>query len=140
MANCVIDQNNVLDSKGTFKAGKTKTLNSLNFEVFKSGNNILNFYVSGEDDEKNNYSISFNTIITCEEFLKLDFTNSSDFIKYIDDGDVIFGYNGVFDLDIKFQISIMKYLSNKYVLNILFKSSNYDSDDIIGDIELIFGL
>lgn len=140
MENYIANQNNKLESKGTFKAGKIKFLDSLNFELIKSADDRLNFYVSGEDDKKNNYSLSFNTIITFEEFLKIDFTESVDFIKYIDDGDIVFGYNGVFDLNIRFQIRIIKYLSNKYILNIFFQSFNYDGDDIVGDIELIFGL
>jgi len=41
--------------------------------------------------------------------LKFNLNEYIDFIQYVDDGDIVFGKNGIYDLNTEIKIDIMRY-------------------------------
>lgn len=107
--------------------------NSLKIEIGKEGK--LVFYISGFFDDKE-YSIHIYSLITKNQFLELELGIKKDFINYIDSSDVILGCDGIFQVLDDYKIDIVRYLDNKFCMNIFFR----DSYDTIGSIELEFEL
>ncbi len=117
-----------------FKIGQLNTLEKQSF-VITEGNQQLNFYIEGRKN-KNIYSLNFISIISLEEMLKFDLYEHIDFIQYIDEGDIVFGKNGIYDLNTEIKIDIMRYLPKGFILVIDFK----DRDDLVGYLELSFSI
>lgn len=82
------------------------------------------FHIEGSNN-KNRYSLSFISIISLEEMLKFNLYEHIDFIQYLDDGDIVFGKNGIYDLNTEIKIDIMRYLPDSFIIVISFK----DRDD-----------
>lgn len=117
-----------------FKIGQLNTLENQLFEITEE-NQQLNFYIEGKNNE-NVYSLNFVSIISLEEMLKFNLNEHIDFIQYIDDGDIVFGKNGMYDLNIEIKIDIMRYLPNSFIIVISFK----DRDNLVGHLELSFSV
>lgn len=117
-----------------FKIGQLNTLEKQSF-VITEGNQQLNFYIEGRKN-KNIYSLNFISIISLEEMLKFDLYEHIDFIQYIDEGDIVFGKNGIYDLNTEIKIDIMRYLPKGFILVIDFK----DRDGLVGYLELSFSI
>ena len=127
--------NNMIKTAGNFKLSKLQNLNNQIFEITEEANQ-LNFYIEGIDNNKNTYSLEFTSFILKEQMLKFEMNQHIDFIKYVDDGDIVFSHNNLYDLNTEIRMDIMRYLSNNFLLNISFK----DRDDLVGNIELDFKL
>ncbi len=91
------------------------------------------FYIEGSNNN-NRYSLSFISVISLEEMLKFNLNEHIDFIQYLDDGDIVFGKNGIYDLNTEIKIDIMRYLSSSFIITIYFK----DRDNLVGSLELSF--
>ena len=126
-------------SEVNFKLGRLKSLNNQNVEISNLDNDCLYFHIFGVDELNNEYSLSF-VLVSINEISKLDLSRPTDLCEYIDKGESIFGYNGIFDLNIELKVDAMRYLSDKYVLIVSFKSLNYNGEDIVGNIEIVFKL
>ena len=59
-----------------------------------------------------------------------------DFVQYVDEGDIVFGKNGIYDLDTEIRMEIMRYLPRSFVINVSFK----DRDNLVGSLELVFSI
>ncbi len=116
-----------------FKIGQLNTLKNLLFELNEKDNQLI-FHIEGTDNNQNEYSLSFHSIVPLAEMLKFKLSESIDFMKYIDTGDIVFGKNGIYDLDTEIRIDIMQYLPKSFLLDIQFNNR----DNLIGSIELTF--
>lgn len=117
-----------------FKIGQLNTLEEQLFEITEE-NQHLEFSITGK---KNNdsYSLNFITFINLEEMLKFKLNEHINFIQYVDDGDIVFGKNGIYDTNTEIKMDIMRYLSNHFILVIEFKGH----DNIVGYLELSFSV
>ncbi len=66
--------------------------------------------------------------------LKFNLNEHIYFIQYVDDGNVVFEKNGLYDLHTEIKMDIMRYLSKSFILMIYFK----DHENEVGYIELDF--
>lgn len=117
-----------------FKIGKLKPLENQLFEITEENKQLI-FHIEGSNN-KGRYSLSFISIISLEEMLKFNLYEHIDFIQYLDDGDIVFGKNGIYDLNTEIKIDIMRYLPSGFILTINFK----DCDDLVGNLELSFSI
>lgn len=117
-----------------FRIGELKPLKKQLFKITEE-NGQLNFHIEGNDD-KNEYSLDFITIISLEEMLEFNLYEHINFIKCVDAGDIVFGKNGIYDLNTEINMEIVRYLSKSFVITIYFK----DRDDIVGNLELTFSI
>ena len=117
-----------------FKIGQLNALEKQTFKITEDNQQLI-FYIEGRDNN-NSYSLSFISLISLEEMLKFNLYEHIDFIQYLDDGDIVFGRNGVYDLNTEIKIDIMRYLPNSFILVISFKTH----DNLVGDIELSFSV
>ena len=69
-----------------------------------------------------------------ELMLKFKLNKHINFIQYIDQGDIVFGKNGLYDLNVEIQMDIIHYVPNYFIHNILFN----DYDDVVRNIEFSF--
>ncbi len=115
-----------------FRIGQLNTLENQLFEI-KEENKQLIFHIEGTNNN-NRYSLSFISVISLEEMLKFTLNEHIDFIQYLDDGDIVFGKNDIYDLNTEIKIDIMRYLSSSFIITIYFK----DRDNLVGSIELSF--
>ncbi len=115
-----------------FKVGQLKTLEKPLLEITEE-NEQLNFYIEGNDNN-NTYSLSFTSTISLEEMLKFNLNEDIDFKEYVDDGDIVLGKDGRYDLNMEIKINIRRYLSRSFILVIYFK----DRDNFVGYLELSF--
>ena len=84
----------MIKTAGNFKLSKLQNLNNQIFEITEEANQ-LNFYIEGIDNNKNTYSLEFTSFILKEQMLKFELNQHIDFIKYVDDGDIVFGHNNL---------------------------------------------
>lgn len=117
-----------------FRIGQLKPLEEQSFEIVEE-NQHLNFYVSGLKDE-DSYSLEFSTVVPLEELLKFNLNEHIDFIRYVDDGDIVFGKNGVYSTNPEIEMDIVRYLSGSFVLVINFK----ERENLAGYLELDFSV
>ena len=117
-----------------FKIGQLNLLEKQSFEITEE-NNQLSFHIEGGNTE-NMYSLDFISIISLEEMLRFNLYEHIDFIQYVDGGDIVFGKNGIYDLDTEIKIDIMRYLPNSFIIVISFK----DCDNLVGHLELSFSV
>lgn len=68
--------------------------------------------------------------------LKFNLYEHIDFIQYIYGGDIVFGKNGIYDLNTEIKIDIMRYLPSSFILEINFKDCNNGG----GYLELSFSI
>lgn len=117
-----------------FKIGQLNTLENQLFEITEE-NQQLNFHIEGRNN-KNIYSLDFISIISLEEMLKFNLNEHIDFIQYVDDGDIVFGKNGIYDLNTEIKMDIIRYLPSSFIIIISFK----DRDNLVGYLELSFSI
>lgn len=117
-----------------FKIGQLNTLEKQSFEIIEE-NKQLNFHIEGKKN-KNIYSLNFISIISLEEMLKFNLNEHIDFIQYVDEGDIVFGKNGIYDLNTEIKIDIIRYLPSSFIIIIYFK----DRNNLIGYLELSFSI
>lgn len=117
-----------------FRIGQLKPLEEQSFEIVEE-NQHLNFYVSGLKDV-DSYSLEFSTVVSLEELLKFNLNEHIDFIRYVDDGDIVFGKNGVYSTNPEIEMDIVRYLSGSFVLVINFK----ERENLAGYLELDFSV
>ena len=116
---------------GDFKLAKLKTLKDIKFK-FDEDRFIFNIY---GNDEKNNYSLQFISKISLEEMKKYKNNEHINFIDNIYANDVIFGVNGIYNLDVNIlQADVIKYLDKKFLLKLLLKTS----DNYVLELEIDF--
>ncbi len=117
-----------------FKIGILEPLKNQKFSITEE-NKYLDFYVDGYLNE-DKYSLNFIAFISLEEMLKFNLNEHIDFIKYVDEGDIVFEKNNIFDLNTEIKLDIVRYLPKSFLLMIDFKNR----DGIIGTIELSFSI
>ena len=117
-----------------FKIGKLNALEDQVFEISEE-NQLLNFHIEGRDNN-NVYSLNFTSIISLEEMLKFPLNKKIDFIPYVDSGDIVFGKNGVYDLNLEIKINIIRYVPHSFLLIVDFK----ERDNLVGYLELSFSI
>lgn len=115
-----------------FKIGKLENLEKQNFEIIEE-NELLNFHIEGEINN-NYYTLDFTSTIPLDELLKINLNEHVDFMKYVDDGDIVFGKNGKYDLNVDIKMDLMRYIPSGFLLVINFK----DRDNMVGMLELSF--
>lgn len=116
-----------------FQIGQLTSLEDQLFEITIEENGQLNFYIEGKNDNSV-YSINFTSIISIEEMLQFNLNERINFIQYVDEGDIVFGKNGLYDLNTEIKIDITRYLPTGFLLVIYFK----DRDNLVGYLELNF--
>lgn len=106
-------------------------------EVFKT----LSFSIEGKVDE-NKYVLSFNLNCRPEELLKIDQSKNINFNSYLFNSETYFTVNGITELNPKIEITINRYLKNKFIILIHFYSEvlNNDNNTYSGIIEFDFNL
>ena len=62
------------------------------------------------------YNFSFDLNCKPEELLNIEEGKTIDFKKYIFSGETMFTYNDITDIDPKYDITINRYMNNKYVI------------------------
>lgn len=98
--------------------------------------NSLEFCVYGKVNE-NEYSLCFRlNKQPIEKLCEIELNTSESIEKYIDEYDIQFGINGIFDLDVKIYGNIYRIISNTIIINGLFISSG----DEMGKFEVEFDL
>ena len=107
--------------KASFKDGK-----KISTEEYKT----LSFNITGDD-----YSFSFELNCKLEKLLELPNGETIDFKDYIFEGETFF--NGE---NPEMQITINRYLKNKYIIAISFYTYGVDDDQYAGIIEFSFNL
>ena len=128
-----------------FKVGKLSdiddikiSINNISHTVYKDDNNItydtLSFDISNDI-----YTFSFDLNCKSEELLNIEEGKTIDFKKYLFDSETMFTYKGITDLEPKYDITINRYMNNKYVVlaNIF---SNINDDIYSSIIEFDFNL
>ncbi len=96
----------------------------------------LTFDIEGNLDELK-FSFSFDLNCETKELLKLEKNESIDFKKYLMSGETFVHLNSKnIDIDPELDIRIIRYLKNKFVINIRFITY----DDYVGTIEFSFNL
>lgn len=97
-----------------FKVGKLRELKSA-IEVEETEDGCLYFFITS-DSNLENYSLSFQSTITKEEFLSFEIGKEIDLLEFIDVGDVVFGENGSFNLHSNFDLKINRYVPHSFLL------------------------
>lgn len=115
-----------------FKIGKLNRLKNQTFKIVEE-EDYLRFCVEAEENG-DIYSLDFVSTIPFYEMLKFDLNEHIDFIKYVDDGDIVLGKNGLYDLNTEIKMGITRYLPNSFLLVIYFKNR----DNLVGYLELSF--
>lgn len=107
-----------------FKVGKLEDINNIEVSIDTVSQTI--YSVSDDKHIKYDtlsfnigndiYSFSFNLNCRLEELLNIEEGKTIDFKKYIFSGETMFTYNGITDIDPKYDITINRYMNNKYVV------------------------
>ncbi len=118
-----------------FKIGQLIDLENQLFEINEENDRLI-FHIEGIDKSKNKYSLSFVSSVSLEEMLTFELKKYIDFVQYVDEGDIVFGKNGIYDLDTEIRMEIMRYLPRSFVINVSFK----DRDNLVGSLELVFSI
>jgi hypothetical protein len=118
-----------------FKIGQLIDLENQLFEINEKNDRLI-FHIEGIDKSKNKYSLSFVSSVSLEEMLTFELKKYIDFVQYVDEGDIVFGKNGIYDLDTEIRMEIMRYLPRSFVINVSFK----DRDNLVGSLELVFSI
>lgn len=118
-----------------FKIGQLTDLENQLFEINQENNRLI-FHMEGIDKNKNKYSLSFVSTISLEEMLVFELKEYIDFVQYVDEGDIVFGKNGIYDLNTEIKMEIMRYLPRSFVINVSFR----DRDNLVGSLELVFSI
>lgn len=95
----------------------------------------LTFNIEGNLDELK-FLFSFDLNCEPKELLKLKKNESTDFKKYLMSGETFFYINKKAELDPELDIKILRYLKNRFIINIKFITSDYYT----GIIEFSFDL
>lgn len=93
----------------------------------------LSFEVTG-----NNYSISFDLKCEMKELLNLPLLETIDFSKYLNEGETFFNVDDNNGINPIMNITINRYMKNKYVIFISFYTEN--DDNYGGIVEFSFDL
>ena len=118
-----------------FKIGQLIDLENQLFEINEKNDRLI-FHIEGIDKSKNKYSLSFVSSVSLEEMLTFELKKYIDFVQYVDEEDIVFGKNGIYDLDTEIRMEIMRYLPRSFVINVSFK----DRDNLVGSLELVFSI
>ena len=118
-----------------FKIGQLIDLENQLFEINEKNDRLI-FHIEGIDKSKNKYALSFVSSVSLEEMLTFELKKYIDFVQYVDEGDIVFGKNGIYDLDTEIRMEIMRYLPRSFVINVSFK----DRDNLVGSLELVFSI
>lgn len=134
-----------------FKVGKLKDIDNVeikidsivhtSYDVIENTN--ISFNTLLFDINNNIYSFTFSLNCKPEELLNIEEGKTIDFKKYLFKGETMFTYNGITDLEPKYDITINRYMNNKYVIlaNIFSDiNTNTDSDIYSSVIEFDFNL
>ena len=134
-----------------FKVGKLKDIDNVeikidsivhtSYDVIENTN--ISFNTLLFDIYNNIYSFTFSLNCKPEELLNIEEGKTIDFKKYLFKGETMFTYNGITDLEPKYDITINRYMNNKYVIlaNIFSDiNTNTDSDIYSSVIEFDFNL
>lgn len=121
-------------TRSDFKIGNLYNLECQKFEI-RNENKQLDFYVEGKNNG-NIFSLNFVSIISLEEMLNFKLNEHIDFMKYVDDNDIVFEKNGVFDLNIDIKMDIIRFLPKSFLIMVYFR----DRDNLVGQIELSFSV
>ncbi len=124
----------MIKSTVDFKVGKMMALENQSVEI-SHDNGRLFFHVKGTSGE-NDISLEFIAFTALEEMLAFRLNEHINFLEHVDEGDIVVGVDGVYDLNFEVKMDIVRYLPKSFLLKIDFKKRN----DYVGDIEIDFSI